>query len=110
MKFIHIIRNVRDICDSLKMVSWAPEGIFDLIPRIWSCSNCHLNQSLRGKPNYCLVKYERLISYFDDTIEELCDFLGVSMDVSILDPQVRIRRLGMLPHNANLNKMVADVF
>lgn len=85
IKLIHIIRNVRDICDSLKMVSWAPEGIFDLIPKIWSCSNCHLNQSLRGKSNYCLVKYERLISSFDDMIKGLYDFFGVSMDMSILD-------------------------
>jgi hypothetical protein len=109
IKFIHIIRNVRDVCDSLRMVSWAPEDVVDYFPRIWSFSNCHLHQLLKDKPNYWLVKYESLISNFDNTIEKTCDFLGVPMDLRMLDPQIRGARLGMLPHHKNLNKKISDV-
>lgn len=109
IKIIHIIRNIRDVCDSLREVSWAPESVVEYFPRIWSSSNCHLYQLLKDEPNYWLVKYESLISNFDNTIELTCDFLGVPMDLSMLDTQARGKRLGMLPHHKNLNKEISEV-
>lgn len=109
MKFIHIVRNVRNVCDSLKMVTWAPEDVVDYFPRIWSYSNCHLHQLLENKSNYLLVKYEDLTSDFEETIAKTCAFLGVPMAWRMLDPQIRGRRLGMQPHHRNLNKNVSDV-
>lgn len=109
IKFIHIIRNIRDICESLMGVSWAPKDICEYFPRIWSFSNCHIHQLLKDKPNYYLIKYEELTSSFTGQMGHICNFLGVCPHPVMFNHEIRAMRLGALPHNVNLNKQVSDV-
>lgn len=109
IKFIHIVRNIRDVCNSLTKVSWAPKGVENYFPRIWSFSNCHLHQFLKDKENYHMVKYESLILNFRTTMKNICKYLEVTIDVDMLNPEIRGKRLGMLSHHKNLNHEITDV-
>lgn len=52
IKFVHIVRDVRGSVASLLNVDWAPVGIEEYFPRIWSYTNLHLYHALKGRPNY----------------------------------------------------------
>lgn len=46
----------------------------------------HLDRRLRGRPNYCLVRYEDVVCEPESTLRELCQFLGVEFMSEMLSP------------------------
>jgi hypothetical protein len=100
-KILHIIRDIRDVMVSLHAVQWVAD--LDLyFPRFWANSNLYLH-SLYGanKSQYWLVRYEDLVSQPEASFRQICEFLGVEYQATMLDHQRRnpfYRELGCHRH------------
>lgn len=87
-KFIHIIRDGRDVAVSLlsakKRIGFGPDNIFDAA-RFWRKSvNRGRKASNLGKEKYFEVKYENLIMDTFGGLKEIFDFCGLSVDDKFL--------------------------
>ncbi|RQS10031.1 sulfotransferase [Burkholderia sp. Bp8998] len=102
IKFVHIIRDVRGSVASLLNVDWAPAGIDEYFPRIWSYTNLHLYHVLKDRPNYALIRYEDFVLQPAATIEQLTRFLDVPFQESMLDASRRGPELRTNPSHLNL--------
>lgn len=94
-KFIHIVRNGVDVVASLYEMTqkypevWGqPRELEQYINR-WEndvlISSCHLH-----KPNHILVRYESLLADPTATLEEICKFLGVTCEPSMLQNRLNV--------------------
>ncbi|WP_175813626.1 sulfotransferase family protein [Burkholderia contaminans] len=89
IRFLHIVRDVRGAMLSLKNVTWAPSGIEEYFPRLWNYTNLHLNNAMRGRANYLLIRYEDLVSNPRDVLARSTAFLGLPFEESMLDHSKR---------------------
>jgi hypothetical protein len=89
IKFIHIVRDVRGALASLKSVAWAPEGIEEYFPRLWSYTNLHLYKAMNGRANYLCVRYEDLVSNPQNTLTRSTALLGLDFEETMLDNSKR---------------------
>lgn len=96
-QFIHIIRDGRDVCSSLLRKQWhgtSPSGI----GRYWARyvgAGIEVGRCL-PEGSYLEVKYEQLVLQTEETLNQICQFLGVSFDVA------------MQQFHANAKQNVAD--
>lgn len=83
IKFIHLIRDGRDVATSMLKMEWGPNTIQEAA-RSWKeiiqGSRKHL-----GKDYYIEVKYEQLIAESDKTLKEVCNFIGERYSDKMLD-------------------------
>jgi hypothetical protein len=89
VKLVHIVRDVRGVMSSLKNVSWAPDGIEEYFPRLWNYTNLHLHNTMRGHPNYLLVRYEDLVADPRKILSQTTAFLDLSFEETMLDSSKR---------------------
>lgn len=76
-KFIHIIRDGRDVCLSLMRVKWHGDSIIDYA-RYWKKMVTHgiVDGRALGLENYCEIKYEDLVLNTKKVLRQICLFLG----------------------------------
>ncbi|PLW99706.1 MAG: hypothetical protein C0594_16750 [Marinilabiliales bacterium] len=87
-KFIHIIRNPLDVAVSLKKAKsrwWGGSMNYYSHVRKWKRSIEIAEKNKKQYPNqYCIIKYEDLISNTEKVVQEICALLGVDYQESML--------------------------
>lgn len=84
-KFIHIIRDARDVCISLRNVGWHGPTLRHMA-RYWRgevISGIMAGRPL-GEESYLEVPYETLVTSTEATLKQICSFLGEPYDTSML--------------------------
>lgn len=84
-KFIHIVRDGRDVVNSLLKMPWRPGGLLNN-SRFWKkyiTKGLSLSSKLDSK-NFLTVKFEELIQDPEALMKTICDFVEVSYQKSIL--------------------------
>jgi hypothetical protein len=102
IKFVHIVRDVRGSVASLLNVNWAPKGIDEYFPRIWSYTNLHVFHALNKNPNYVLLKYEDLVTRPEQELTRITELLGLQFEASMLDASQRGPELRTNQSHVNL--------
>lgn len=75
-KFIHLVRDGRDVALSLRNISWSSKSI----PRLaedwrWKTTVCHKVGSVLGPKHFLEMKYEDLVRDSEHCLRRICDFL-----------------------------------
>ena len=85
IKFIHIVRDLRDVLLSLKRMSWCPKDL-SLFSETWARTNLKLSKlGLSHPEKYFFMKYEDFILDPEPILYKSCDFLGVKYDASMMN-------------------------
>jgi hypothetical protein len=79
-KFIHIVRDPRDYCLSMRK-TWN-KNIFRAAHR-WK-QGMQSTKEFQGADNYLEVKYEQLTSETHEVIERICEFIGVTYEPTMV--------------------------
>jgi hypothetical protein len=106
-KAIHIVRDIRDVTESLIRMNWAP-GLENNFPRYWCANNLFLYTVLSGEPNYFFLRYEDFVTDPDGYLRKLCAFLGISFEVSMLDTSAFHQRYKSMPAHSNLYEAISN--
>jgi hypothetical protein len=105
-RFIHVVRDGRDVASSLLMRDWRSPQTGARFPHVsdpaaaadyWKALatiGLKAEQSLAPSGRLMRVSYESLVDNTADVLADLCDFLGVS-DEEIVDAPDEIEWLGM---------------
>lgn len=87
-RFLHIIRDGRDVALSLQDAPWGPKDVFRGV-LYWQrhvsagqAAGLHL-----GSTRYLEVHYERLVDSPEDVLRSVCRFLALDFDASMLRTQ-----------------------
>jgi hypothetical protein len=84
-KYIHIVRDLRDVLLSIKKMSWAPKDLHSFSEN-WSNSNLKMSNLGSLYPeNYFFMKYEDFVLEPEPILYKCCDFLGVKYDTSMMN-------------------------
>lgn len=88
-KFIHIVRNGADTIASLYEVTHRYPDIWGGARDISQCTrrwveDLQMSQTHLAKPNHAMVRYERLVQAPQPVLRELCQFLRVNFQASML--------------------------
>lgn len=85
-QFLHIIRDGRDVCLSLKKTRWHGEATWT-IADYWGSTVMAACRAGRALPPglYKEVAYEDLVLDTRTVLESVCEFLGVDWEVAMLD-------------------------
>src|SRR5262249_44051088 len=79
-RFVHLIRDGRDVALSLKKVWFAPGQDMRTLAEYWS----NLIQQTRAFgqqcPHYLEIRYEQLVRHPADELQRICDFLEIEYD------------------------------
>ena len=84
-QFIHIIRDARDVCISLRKVGWHGPTVVHMA-RYWReqvAIGMATGRRL-GNSNYLEVSYEALVTDVESTLRNICLFLAVPFDTKML--------------------------
>jgi hypothetical protein len=85
-KFIHIVRDGRDVCTSLRRLTWHGESIYS-IAEYWR-DVVHAGRAaerLLGPDQYLQIAYEDLVLNPEDVLRRVCSFLGEEFEPAMLD-------------------------
>ena len=85
-QFIHLIRDARDVCISLRKVRWHGPTLVHMA-RYWReqvSIGMETGRAL-GDALYLEVPYEALVTDLETTLRRICSFLGESFDPDMLD-------------------------
>lgn len=84
-KFIHLVRDGRDVAASLLQMEWAKEYGFEGAHKNWVRSVVSAGEFGRElpSPQYVEVRYEKLVSDGHTVLAELLDFIGAPADKAV---------------------------
>jgi hypothetical protein len=84
-RFIHLIRDGRDVAASLRGLPFAPgDGSIRTIAAVWRDTIARARRAGARLPHYREVRYERLVTEPEATLRELCDFVELPFDPAML--------------------------
>lgn len=84
-RFVHIIRDGRDVAASLRGLPFAPgDGGPEDIAKTWRRHICHARDRAGAVPHYHEVRYERLVTHPEPVLREVCAFLELPFDPIML--------------------------
>jgi len=92
-KFIHLIRDGRDVAISFSRTPWWSKDVLSNLNR-WEqeVSVILRDSALNLKPHQVrIIRYEDLVLMPENTLLEICSFLGVEYNESMLDSQCYFR-------------------
>jgi hypothetical protein len=85
-KFIHIIRDGRDVANSVMKMKWGPKNIIEAAD--WWQEHVRLGYSMGrmlGDNNYMEVRYEDLVTTTEESLRKICKFINVDFETSMLE-------------------------
>ena len=85
-KFIHIVRDGRDVVNSVLKLPWGPKDI--LAGAEWWSDHVKMAQivgRVLGKSRYLVVKYEDLVANPESELTRVCEFLGEEFSADMLN-------------------------
>ena len=81
VRFIHIIRDGRDVAASLRGLPFAPgDGSIEAIAAAWSDGIARAQWVGETLPHYREVRYERLVTEPELVLRDLCDYLELDYE------------------------------
>jgi hypothetical protein len=84
-RFIHLIRDGRDVAASLRGLPFAPgDGSMRAIAAEWRDTIARARRAGTRLLHYREVRYERLVTEPEATLRELCDFVELPFDPAML--------------------------
>jgi len=84
-KFIHLFRDARDTCVSMRNGGWC-EGDIQRIARQWTGMTLAARQGQAlGPEQYLEISYESLVTEPEKSLRLICDFLNESYEPAMLD-------------------------
>jgi hypothetical protein len=84
-RFIHIIRDGRDVAASLRGLPFAPgDGGIPAIAALWRDTIWRARRAAADLPHYTEVRYEALVTEPERVLRELCDFLELDFAPEML--------------------------
>ena len=97
-RFVHVIRDGRDVAMSYLSVPWGPDDI-------WGCAvkwrrdvgAGRRHGPVLGSRRYLEVRYEALVQEPRPTLERICDFAALAFDERMLDYRQEARSVGSRP-------------
>jgi hypothetical protein len=106
IKFIHLVRDVRDVVLSLHTAAWAPTDIdASNFPRIWTNTNLNLRRFATQIPDhYLFLRFEDLVQNSEEKLTEIASFLSVPFDSKMLAWEQMGTELKHLAHHQNLGR------
>jgi hypothetical protein len=91
-RFIHLIRDGRDVAASLRGLPFAPgDGGIAAIAAAWRDTIWRARRVAAHLPHYTEVRYEDLVSEPERVLRELCDFLELEFAPEMLRAHERAR-------------------
>jgi hypothetical protein len=91
-RFIHIIRDGRDVATSLRETWFRPGDSFEACIELWASMVREGRRQASAVPGrYIEVRYERLVREPRAVLHELCDFIGLRYDEAMLRFHERAR-------------------
>ncbi len=94
-KFIHIVRDGRDVVLSLRELSWAQRGGIDVLAAFWR-TNIERAFEVRddlGPGRYREIRYEALVEDPETALRQLCAFLGLAYEPAMFSYHERADEL-----------------
>ncbi|MEL6494923.1 MAG: sulfotransferase [Cyanobacteria bacterium J06623_7] len=94
-KFIHIVRNGTDVVASLYEMTqkypaiWGEPRTLDQYVTRWR-NDIAITSQHQHKPNHLVIRYENLLADPNATLQQLCSFLGVDREPSMLQNRVKV--------------------
>ena len=84
-RFIHIIRDGRDVAASLRGLPFAPgDGGIEAIAATWRDTIWRATRLGSQLPHYMEVRYEQLVSDPEAVLREVCEFVDLHFDPAML--------------------------
>lgn len=99
-KMIHIVRDPRDVISSLKTQRWTPSNINELIK--WYnavIDQWQIQKSLLNPGQFIEIRFEDLIANQENTVNDLCAFLGIQFDSKMLNLDLSKHNIGRHKHD-----------
>lgn len=91
-RFVHIIRDGRDVAASLTGLSFAPgDGGIEAVATVWRDGIARARAAAESVPHYYELRYEDLATKPERTLRELCEFLDLAFDPAMLHAHTRAR-------------------
>jgi hypothetical protein len=87
-RYVHLIRDGRDVALSLVDVHFGPETVADAAEK-WSSEISKARRSSKRLPHYIEVRYEELIADPEPVLRSVCEAMALPWDDAILDYQER---------------------
>ncbi len=109
-RFVHVIRDGRDVALSYLSLRWGPPNIWRAA-RIWQedVSVGRRHGAALAPSRYLEVRYEALVAAPEATLREVCAFLGLDFDRGMLDYHREAdERLGARPDRASHHASAAQ--
>lgn len=96
-RFIHVIRDGRDVACSLRRQSWMKDRGRDPLATLVHCGQywadrVAIRRSINGDPRYIELRYEELVREPEQALRPVLEFLGLDWSERILSPDARTRR------------------
>ncbi len=86
IKIINIVRDPRDVVNSLLKVFWASTSIYGNVKRWQECIQLHFKYSrILKKEEYINVRYEDLIENTEYEMRRICNFLRINYSKKMLE-------------------------
>jgi hypothetical protein len=82
-RFVHMIRDGRDVACSVIEQSWGPDNVKDAAERWVRSIECGLRW--RGDPRYMEVRYEDLVADTEGQVRRVLDFVGEPFTPEVLE-------------------------
>lgn len=84
--FVHIIRDGRDVAQSIKPLWFSPGESVESRAAFWrECVRAARDQSAAIPARYLEIRYEELVTFPERTLVSVCDFLGLEYDAVMLE-------------------------
>lgn len=94
-KMIHVIRDPRDVVSSLIKQRWAPNELELAIQWYGTLMDQWLEERKAIQPDLLLeIRFEDLINQREDTLREVCEFIGVDVEQSLRDVDMSNHHIG----------------
>lgn len=86
-RFIHVIRDGRDVCASLRPYWWGPRNTYRAAS-FWvkSVTAGRRDGARLPEGSYAETRYEELLADPEGTLRRLCEFIGEPFDAAVLTP------------------------
>jgi hypothetical protein len=83
-RFIHIIRDGRDVALSIKDLWWGPNS-FEEAAKWWIAGIENARNQVKDLPWYLEVRYEDLVLDTEPTLKKICNFIALPWNALMLD-------------------------
>ncbi len=85
-KFIHIIRDGRDVANSVMKMTWGPKNLIQAADW-WSTyvRLCYSMGRMLSPKDYMEVRYEDLVTSSEDELKRICEFIEVDFEEPMLE-------------------------